>query len=455
VSQSRQTINIQCQYVADWGKTLDFLRKLDPVAVVACIDSMNAKNRVFELQQALPNTRVIGRFVFGNDGGMHLKPLAAGDNREYVVSPTDALNAWGELGKDGRTLYLLNEPQANGALQDDISRLVRWMLEALNIATERGISLCIANFGVGHPALMGNGEYDARFDDVLNMLSKRRDTHSLGMHVYQPADTFTRLDGLIKRCKSLGITPPRVHITEAGFDAASGGDALNGYKSRGYSGSQFAAFQIDKLKNVYSAYIVDDVLQSVATFCWGNDASWKAFNVENDTDWQSTILTAKDAGNLTFTKKSTAPLTQPDYEPIAFTVGNKYTLQSADNARTKVRTAPIVSTDNQIGLLDDKTIVKLYEVQQLGIDYWYRLSTDTIQSGWISGRGGMIGFIPYLEQSPVIVLPTPPANPPPVAGKPSAYARLYAAQLKVAQAEFELAQLYKQLDEESQLSNAA
>ena len=143
------------------------------------------------------------------------------------------------------------------------------MLEAINLANERGISLCIANFGVGHPALLGNGEYDARFDDVLTLLSKHRDKHSLGIHVYQPADTFTRLDGLVKRCKSLGITPPRVHITESGFDVGSAGDTYNGYRSRGYSGSQFAAFQIDKLKNVYSSYITDDVLQSVATFCWG------------------------------------------------------------------------------------------------------------------------------------------------------------------------------------------
>lgn len=409
MAQSRLTLNIQCQYVADWGKTLDFLRKLDPIAVVACIDNMNALNRVLEIQQALPLAKIIGRFVFPSDGAMHLKPQAAGDTRQWIVSPGDALNAWGELGTHGRTLYLLNEPLANGAIQEDIGRLVQWMIETIGLATSRGISLCCANFGVGHPALLPSGEYDARFDDVLTILSKQRDLHSLGIHVYQPADTFTRLDGIIKRCKALGIKPPRIHITEAGFDAGSGGDSLNGYKSRGYSGSQFAAFQVDKIKNVYSPYIADDNLQSVATFCWGNDASWKNFNVETDPDWQTTILDAQSKGLLSVTKLITKPFLMPIPKPIDASLPTRIRVK---NTEINVRSG--YGTDyTKAGVLKASDEVTLFQTpfkQGTTGQVWRWVDIDDKFGGWVSSDALSYEIIPppVATPPPVISLPPPP-----------------------------------------------
>lgn len=441
--QSRLTINCLPQYTADMGKLLRFLRSLDPVTVVCGIDSMNAADRIYEIQAALPNTKVIGRFIFNGDGGMHMKPQAAGDNRKYIVSPLDAINAWGDLGKNGRMLYLLNEPKLNGASDEDVTRLSVWIIEAMSLATQRGISLCIGNFGVGHPALNANGEYDPRLDDVLIALSAAREQHTLGIHVYQPADVTTRLEGMVKRCKTLGIPYCKVHITEAGFDVSAGSGALNGYKSRGYSGSQFAAFQIDKMENAYGSYIEGDVLQSVATFVWGGEASWHNFNVEPDTDWQAAILDAESKGLLSVTTSTT-----PAYKPSLFTAGSKYTLQSKGGERTNVHSTPIVAVDNNLKLIEDKTVVTAIEVKQVAYDFWYRFSSETppITDGWVSGRGGDLSWTPYLEQPappPVVVPPVIVDTPP-----PSAYMRLYQAHLKVAQAQFELAQLYKQLDEE-------
>lgn len=452
MSQSCLTLNIKPQYVLDWGKTLDFCRKLDPVAIVASIDSMNAANRVNELAAALPNAEILGRYIFSQDGGMHLKPQAEGDTRQWIVSPNDALNAWGSMGIniDGTTrrkLYLINEPQATKAAADDIARLVQWTLEAIALATTRGISLCILNFGVGHPALLSYGEYDARFDDVLTAISKQRDMHALGMHVYSPADSFGRLDGMIARCHTLGITSPRVHITEYGFDAGSGGDPLNGYKSRGYSGSQFAAWEADKIKNVYNAYFSDDVLQSVATFVWGGGADWKNFDVEPDLDWQTTIIAAKDKGDLTIEKK---PVTKPFLTPMPqpSDVSDAIRIRVTNVLGINLRSG--ASTDyQQAGMLHKGDEVTLYRTpfkQDASKQVWRWVDVSPTLGGWVCAD--VLTFEPVTP--PVIVTP-PPVITPPV----SAYSRLYAAQLKVAQAQFELAQLYKQLDEETKMDRAA
>jgi hypothetical protein len=412
--QSRLTINCMPQYSADFGKLTAFLRSLDPSAIVVSIDSMNAANRVYELQKALPNAKIIARYVFPQDGGMHTKPQAAGDLRKYVVSPLDAINAWGDLGRDGRMLYLANEPQANGATQDDIGRLSAWLLESIAIAGDRGISLCVANFGVGHPALMGNGEYDARFDDVLTALSKNRERHALGMHVYQPADTFTRLDGLIKRCKTLDITPPRVHITEAGFDAGSGGDALNGYRSRGFSGQQFAAFMVDKVKNVYAPYIADDVLQSVAVFCWGGGASWKNFDVESDIDWQTTILDAANKGLLSVPSK---PVTKPFLTPVPMPTdaGSAIRIRVTNTQGINLRSGP--STDYQTaGSLENGHEVTLYQVpfkQASNGQLWRWVSVDEKLGGWVNSDA-LTYVAVVVAPPPVIPLPAPAETPPPV-----------------------------------------
>lgn len=378
---SRLTINVMPQYVANWAKVWGFLRLLEPVAVVVGIDDMKAANRVYELQSALPNTLIIGRYIFSQDGGMHLKP---DDSRKYIVSPLDALSSWGDLGKGGRMLYLLNEPQANGALQDDIARLSAWMLEAISLASERGIRLCIGNFGVGHPMLMGNGEYDARFDDVLTALSKTRDSHALGMHVYQPADTLTRLEGLIKRCKTLGIQPPRVHITEAGFDAGSGSDPLNGYRSRGYSGTQFGLFQVDKVKNVYSPYMTDDVLQSVATFCWGNDASWKNFNVESDTDWQATVLDAANKGYLSVTTKAvTKPFLTPMPKPTDAASPTRVRVTNTVNVNLRSGASTDYQTAGSLKKGDEITLYQTPFKQATNGQVWRWVDVSETIGGWV------------------------------------------------------------------------
>lgn len=405
MTQSRLTINLQCQYVRDWGATLDFLRKLQPVAVIACIDNMDARNRVYEVQQALPNALTIGRFIYSNDGGMHTKPQT--NNDEYVVSPVNALNVWGELGKDGRMLYLMNEPMLNGANDENMARLSRWLVESIQIASERGIRLLVGNFGVGHPALSGYGEYDQRLDDVLRAISAHRDTVALGIHLYAPADTYTRIDGLIKRCKTLGIDVPHVHIGEFGFDAGSGGDPLSGYKSRGISGAQFATWCVDKVKNVYNQYITDDIVQSVAVFCWGNEASWKPFNVETDADWQATILDAASKGLLSVPSK---PTTKPFITPVPMPT------DAAGSIRIRVKNVQInVRSGNGTEYQDAGDLKAGQEVTL----YRFPVKRDTQGLNWqwvdITDKlGGWVctSVLQFERVEPPVIVDVPPVSDP-------------------------------------------
>jgi hypothetical protein len=200
---------------------------------------------------------------------------------------------------------------------------------------------------------------------------------------------------------------------------------------------------VDKIKNVYSPYILDDVLQSVAVFCWGNDVSWKAFNVENDLEWQSAILEAKEKGLLSIGTSTPIPLPPPKpvVVPAPAYIGIPKTLTIAGGSAWNLRTEPDIQADI-VGHVKVGEAIKLYSstIQPNGGNNFYfveRLTPPANESA--------AGWLAY-------VLPATKPLPAP----PTAYARLYTAHLKVAQAAFELATLYKELDEETnKLGNAA
>lgn len=454
MSQSRITVNLKCNQVADWGACIALLKRLDPVFVVACIDNKSDSSRIYELQKELPNTKIIARYIIivknsdGSeselDGGMHLAPKAVGDTRRYVVSPGDFLNTWGYLGQDGRSLYTINEPQATDASEDDIQRLVQWSIEVIGLATARGISLTWGNFGVGNPMLLSNGQYDARFDDVLTVLSKQRELHSLGMHCYMPVDIDGRLNGMIARCKAINITPPRTYITEFNYDAAFQGDPLSGHLSRGYTGDQFANREIDVLRNVYQPYISEGNLEGFATFEYAAlDARFaKAFNVDSDKSWQDTILTAKDAGKLTIDKKTTKPAVTI---PAALGIPKTVIIQGSASWNLRVDADP---TAAQVGLVKVGESITIYPSTITSrVNNWYFVERASVPAG-----ESATGWIAY-----VLPVTAPLPAPAPVPDQPApfleisnqratqlrdTYRQLAAAHKTAAEAETLLAQDY-------------
>ncbi len=286
---SKIGVNILLDHVRDYPRLLAHLKAVQPSMIVATLDNAgeNGKElaRVAALRRELPHTTVIGRVYYAQDGGMHTKPKAEGDTNFYVVSPQNAINAWGDLGRNGGVLYVTNEP---GTDIDDaaMTRLVNWTREAILYANTQGVRLCVLNLATGHPKLV-NGEWDKRFDPILELLSIHRQ-HMVGLHEYKPdAGQIGRVHSLIGRCVTKGIPVPQIAITEAGWDKGGVDPKVNGYRSRGISGEAFARQMADVWKGTYAAH---PEIIGMAVFCYGDNGSWSAFNVEGDSAFFDELL---------------------------------------------------------------------------------------------------------------------------------------------------------------------
>lgn len=409
--QSPLSINVKPWSVKDWPSCLKFLKQLNPSVVVVAVDQMDHFNRVLETQDALPTTKIIARFIDEeHDGSLHLKPQASGDNRKYIVSPVDFLNTYGVFGKNGRSLYYFNEPsgEVNG---DDITRLVSHCIETMDLAAtpERDISLTILNWSVGHPLLTADGlELDKRLDPILFKLNQHRERHLYGLHLYAPADLQGRLNALKRTCDRLKISLPRIVVTEFGFDK-SANDGKNGFKTRGYDGQSFAEWQVAQLRNIYKPWVESGDLLGLTTFIYGDDASWKNFNVETgnagevSTAWRDAILNAKQMGLLDMQPEApTLPVYKKD---IVF--GQTYQL----NMPGKIITAYIAPSngDRRIGTIPDRAEVVVLDILPINGEKWLKVKYKAFSVD-VFIQGDLVG----LRQTVTVPVVTIPPEVPPI-----------------------------------------
>ena len=134
---------------------------------------------------------------------------------------------------------------------------------------------------------------------------------------------------------------------------------------------------------------------------------WSRFRIDTDNGFIQALIDANNRGELQPMVLPTTP-TMPSYQPVNFTPGGKYTLQSEGGAKSVLRSAPVVAGGNNVGNnLEDKAVVMLYEVSRVGIDYWYKVETADMRQGWLSGRGGNLTFTPV-----PVDIPTPDPLPP-------------------------------------------
>lgn len=280
-------VNAHLAYV-DIGKLIERMQWLRPRTLVGFIDSDNDMPKVRTLKAALPDTLVIGRAYLkdGVEGKFHLQPEAPGDIREYIAAPADVVNRWGDLGKIGMSLNVHNEPGTDDP--DRVTRLVKWTCDALDYAVTQAVHLTVLNLATGHPRLSGK-QWDYLFDPLLLTLSKYRDWHTLGLHEYLPEDgRIGRFKAMIERCKVLGIQPPRVVMTEFGVDSGPG-EKVNGYKSRGWDGADYAMKLIDLVERVYRPYLDDGTLLGLNVFSYGNSGIWNNYDVSTDQGYWDTL----------------------------------------------------------------------------------------------------------------------------------------------------------------------
>lgn len=139
------------------------------------ISPTNLNNPIFMLQRELPYTKIVVRRFHPEDFRFHMP----GTDEGWIMSPGTFLAKYGWLGRNGRTLQVMNEP--NG--YSDIEALVAWTCEVIRLASATNVSLTIMNLGVGHPNITNPAgvleQWDARFEPVLRLLAQYRDQRNL------------------------------------------------------------------------------------------------------------------------------------------------------------------------------------------------------------------------------------------------------------------------------------
>ncbi|MBZ0274616.1 MAG: hypothetical protein K8I60_00645, partial [Anaerolineae bacterium] len=322
---SRISLNIHAQNTPDRKYLLQHLQKLNPPAVLV----MDAAGFAKEVKAALPNTIVIHRsWGTRGDDDIH-KQLTPEQWVAQKIKEIDGGDLW---------CYTTNEPEFG-------DEVIRWHIEVMERAAKVGLKLVVGNWSVGKPDNVDNDW--KRAQRMLELLDQNRKTMILGLHEYAcgvvtsgfvggppsefrdskgnvlhpdfikpenwPADTVKlgalwhcgRFKFLVQHCKNVGINPPRIIITEHGFDDVSDikpwtetlkktptfgnqGGNIRGWKTlEGQWGDWFGRLNwtaqrayFEQLKYADQHIYQGSVVEAQLIFSWGHSADiWAQFDV--------------------------------------------------------------------------------------------------------------------------------------------------------------------------------
>lgn len=436
--------NAALRYLKSYTAHVDYWHDVNPAYQLAYVDKPEHTNYIQEYAAAFPDSMIVARIRHKLDGGFHLAPTGKDDNRYYVAAPVDYHRDFGFLGRiDNVVLSVMNEPNGFGS-DDEINRLTRWMVDYIGIAVREKTKSVLFNWGDRQPRI-NESMMDNRFDIVLQLMSAHPELFFFGMHFYGPDDITQHIESYVTRCERIGIIPPRVIGSEFGYDKTDG--AASGYKSRGVGGGEYAAWQISQVKHDLAPYIKRGVLVGLNVFQEGNSGGWESFDYENDKPYKDEIKRAAQAGELMPMVTPPTPTPIPPPKPavvIPAGLGVAKSIVIAGKASWNLRTDADIHAP-EVGLVKVGEAITLYHstVQPNGGSSWYYIERASAPAGE-SANGWLAYVLPVTGSLPNIPAP------------PSAYMRLYQAQLKVAQithdlsqAQLELAQLYRELDNET------
>jgi hypothetical protein len=220
---SRISYNVHAQALGGGRERfLQHIQKVQPRAILILDDIDLCK----VVKGLLPNTIVIHRQWPDDD--IHLR-----------MSPADWIKMkQRDIGGADLWAYTSNEPGFN-------QQLIDWHVQVMKLAPAAGLKLVVGNFAVGTP---GADSWSAA-RPLLELLDRNRSTMILGLHEYAcgvitsgfiggypqfiqpntwPGDVTSttlwhlgRYKFLVSYCRSIGINPPRIILTEHGFDDVS------------------------------------------------------------------------------------------------------------------------------------------------------------------------------------------------------------------------------------------
>ena len=307
--------NVHLRYIKDIGAFYKRMDSLRPASLTIMIDKDEHIPHVLDLAARYQNTLIVARPYHEMDASFHLRPENDPLDRYWVASPADFIARWGVLGKGKNlSLYTMNEPLLKEDTPSErIERFNEWWRLTLPLARKEGVCLTGPNFGMGLPGLNAAlSEWDERLDPFLRLLSQHRDHVYLGLHEYDPESQpfhMGRLMFMLARCKTMGIEPPRILLTEFGTDATT--SPKNGYRARGWGGDLYLRKLTPAIRNIYMPLVEQGLLVGWHLFSYGNSGNWAAFDVETDQVFFDTLATIIASGSL----KPTRPIpvvTVPD-----------------------------------------------------------------------------------------------------------------------------------------------
>lgn len=296
---------------------------------------------------------------YGTDDNVHMHTPAA-DYVRYLHQKAPACAA----------LYLGNEP-------DDIMSAAEWSLEALKACDEVGRVGVFLNLSFGRP----EPHHWAEMRPLSRLLEKMSGTqHVLGLHEYCGPGKIGegywigRVRNVNARCRSIGIEPPRIAITELGVLAF--GDPLKqslnshkGWQAAGLSG-------VDMMALMYEAYNIYAALPNVigtALFCAGN--------------WKEGIRADKDTMVKQRMEAYRLPVTASERprRPDNALVGIETSIAATKDASgANLRRSPMVTADTT-GTVKTGDAVIVFPATWTPGGAWYWV--------WIETPGGLAGWV--------------------------------------------------------------
>jgi hypothetical protein len=324
---SRLSYNVHAQVVPDRNRLLKHLEKIKPAAVLV----MDGLGLCQEIKAMLPDTTVISRIFPDED----IQNRATPENWFEHRAPH---------AEGGIYQYTSNEAGFS-------PNLIEWHERLLAMAIKHRVPLVIGNMSVGTPA----PEDWAAGKHLLGLLDQHRDLFIMGLHEYacgvitsgflgghpdnagvaphlvgqgrnligldqwpsrEEATSMTmfhcgRFKFLVNYCQSVGIKPPRIILTEHGFDDVSDIKPWSGalkmtppytsirgwksaqdqwrdwYQAQGWSPQRALFEQLAYAdRNLYQGSSVEAQL----LFCWGHSSDmWDQFDLANADEFQALL----------------------------------------------------------------------------------------------------------------------------------------------------------------------
>ena len=325
------------------GQLILDARALQVGALLLMIDNLNDAPKIAHVQAQLPGVLIVARCWHPEDYRFH----EPGGDEGWVLSPRHFLDFFGFLGREGRVLYVLNEPSG----YSNTARLVDWLLEVVRLARTREIRICLANFATGHPASWQgrDQEWDHEYDRLLVELHQSRYDGwvYLGLHEYGPGDNsrLGRFQQVAASCVRLGLRIPQIFVSEWGIDTEYAGDPHNGWRTRAITDEEpeYFNYLIGRYNRFYASSIRAGSLIGLAIFCYGDSGGWGNYRVDNARTFMDLLVKQGPKENIM--------VSVPTYPPLIATNDPRWqygTIQRIGEGAGYIRTIPTVSSNTPL-----------------------------------------------------------------------------------------------------------